>query len=79
MHITKAQIHSILESLIHSTIKDGSPRHAKVVIPYHELARELGFGDMSEGVDVLITIKAELIDEIGEEDDQEESKPASKN
>jgi hypothetical protein len=51
--------------MLHSAAKTGEGRETKVTVPYFELAKEVGFGEPTYGLNVRVTLKVEFIDDDG--------------
>jgi hypothetical protein len=59
----KQKAHGSLDAVIHSCAKNHKNYIARIDLPYHELMRELGFGDSEITGNLRITITAGFIDE----------------
>lgn len=61
----KASAHALLESVLYNIARTGNGAPGVLVIPYYELAKDLGFGEKFYDLNIKLTIQAEFIDDHG--------------
>jgi hypothetical protein len=59
---SKQKAHSLLDSIIHMCVKSSKDYKSSVTISYAELAKELGFANITEPNNLKITILARFVD-----------------
>lgn len=65
MNYFKNTAHQLLDTLIRQAAVDGKDRNAELIIPYYELAHELGINDNYPMINLKIKIEAHFIDDGG--------------